>query len=132
MDILVVALTELAQPERLAVLFAGVCVGLVIGLIPGVSGLAGMALLVPFTYSLDAYAAVALLLGMGAVTKISDSVTAVLFGVPGETAAAAMCFDGHAMASQGASQRAFGAAFSASMIGGLFGAIVLALAIPIL
>lgn len=113
-------------------LFIGVCSGLVIGVIPGLSGIIGMALLVPFTYQLDPYAAIALLLGMGSVTTTSDTISAVLFGVPGTVGSAATVVDGHAMARKGESERAFGAAFSASMIGGIVGAFALALAIPLM
>ena len=132
MEPVLTALTELLQPIRLIMLLVGACCGLVIGIIPGLSGIVGMALLVPFTYQLDPYAAVALLLGMGSVTTTSDTVTAVLFGVPGTVGSAATVLDGHAMAKAGESERAFGAAFSASMIGGLFGAVILAVAIPFL
>jgi len=126
------AFVELSEPARLMFLFIGVLCGLVIGVIPGLSGIIGMALLVPFTYNLDAYAAIALLLGMGSVTTTSDTISAVLFGVPGTVGSAATVIDGHAMARNGESGRAFGAAFSASMIGGVVGAVALALAIPVM
>jgi putative tricarboxylic transport membrane protein len=82
------ALTALAlmlEPTRLAVLFAGVLIGLGIGVIPGLGGIVGMALLLPFTFGMDPYMAFAFLLGMGAVTTTSDTIPAVLFGVPGTT-----------------------------------------------
>ena len=91
-----------------------------------------MALLIPLTYSLDPYAAFALLLGMGSVTTTSDTIPAVLFGVPGTVGAAATVLDGHAMAKKGEAARALGAAYSASLIGGVFGALIFAAAIPIM
>lgn len=132
MDVLLQALGELFEPFRLLMLLVGACLGLAIGIIPGLSGIAGMALLVPFTYELDPYSAMALLLGMGAVTTTSDTVTAVLFGVPGTVGSAATVIDGHAMAKNGQAERAFGAAFSASLLGGVIGVLVLAAAIPVL
>ena len=63
------ALAEIMVPLRLLYLFSGVVLGLVIGILPGVGGVAGMALLLPFTYSMDPYTAFAFLLGLGAVTS---------------------------------------------------------------
>jgi len=88
MDPAFLALVELAQPARLLMVLLGASCGLVIGAIPGLSGIVGMALLVPFTYSLDPYSAIALLLAMGSVTTTSDTITAVLFGVPGTVGSA--------------------------------------------
>lgn len=132
MDAVLVALVEIAQPMRLLILFSGVVAGLIIGVVPGIGGIFGLALLIPLTYHLDPYAAFALLLGMGSVTTTSDTIPAVLFGVPGTVGAAATVLDGHAMAKKGEAARAFGAAYSASLIGGVFGALVLAAAIPIM
>ena len=126
------AINLLFEPARLAILAAGVIIGLVIGALPGLSGVVGLAILIPFTYQLDAHAAFALLLGMAAVTTTSDLIPAVLFGVPGTVGAAATVLDGHQMARKGQAGRAFGAGFAASLFGGLFGALVLALAIPVL
>ncbi|WP_425418883.1 tripartite tricarboxylate transporter permease [Oricola indica] len=116
----------------LSMLLAGVMTGLVLGIIPGVGGLFGLVMLVPFTYHLDPFAATALLLGVTAVTSISDTIPAVLLGVPGTVAAIATVEDGHPLAKQNQAERALGAAFSASMIGGIFGAVVLAAVIPFL
>src|SRR5438445_2308946 len=126
------ALTLLLEPTRLMILCVGVIIGLAIGVLPGLSGIVGMAMLIPFTYNLDEYTAFALLLGMAAVITSSDFITAVLFGVPGHVGAAATVIDGHAMAKNGEAGRAFGAGFAASLAGGLVGAVVLAFSIPIL
>src|SRR5262245_54129152 len=126
------ALGLLLEPMRLLVLVLGVLIGLAIGVLPGLSGVVGLALLIPFTYGLDPHTAFALLLGMAAVITSSDFVTAVLFGVPGHVGAAATVIDGHAMARKGEAGRAFGAGFMASLLGGIVGAFVLAISIPIL
>ncbi|CCV10374.1 tripartite tricarboxylate transporter permease [Mesorhizobium sp. STM 4661] len=132
MDVILTAVVEMAQPFRLLMLMAGVFAGLIVGAVPGIGGLFGMALLIPMTYNMDAYAAFALLLGMGSVNTTSDTIPAILFGVPGSVGAAATVLDGHAMAKKGEAARAFGASYSASLIGGVFGALVLAAAIPIM
>lgn len=124
------ALITLLQPERILFLWLGVLIGLAIGLLPGIGGLTGFAVLVPFTYTMDPFAAIAMLLGMAAVTSTSDTITAVLFGVPGEASAQASVLDGHAMAKKGEAGRALSAAYFASLAGGLFGALVLAISIP--
>lgn len=126
------ALVIMAEPSRLLFLFGGVVIGLTLGVIPGLGGLVGMALLLPFTFDMDKYAAFAFLLGMGAVTTTSDTIPAVLFGVPGTTGSAATILDGHPLARQGQAGRAFGAAYTASMVGGIFGALLLAVSIPLL
>jgi TctA family transporter len=126
------ALHLLLEPTRLMLLFVGVIIGLAIGVLPGLSGIVGLAMLIPFTYNLDEYTAFALLLGMAAVITSSDFITAVLFGVPGHVGAAATVIDGHAMARKGEAGRAFGAGFAASLAGGVVGAIVLGISIPIL
>src|ERR1700722_18164241 len=126
------ALALLLEPARLGILFLGVLIGLAIGVLPGLSGIVGMAMLIPFTYKMDNYTAFALLLGMAAVITSSDFITAVLFGVPGHVGAAATVIDGHAMARKGEAGRAFGAGFMSSLLGGLVGALMLAISIPIL
>src|ERR1700761_6164221 len=126
------ALHLLLEPARLMFLVLGVLIGLAIGVLPGLNGIVGMAMLIPFTYNLDEYTAFALLLGMAAVITSSDFITAVLFGVPGHVGAAATVIDGHAMAKKGEAGRAFGAGFASSLAGGIFGAIVLAVSIPVL
>ena len=126
------ALTLLLEPMRLLILVVGVLIGLAIGVLPGLSGIVGLALLIPFTYHLDPHTAFALLLGMAAVITSSDFITAVLFGMPGHVGAAATVIDGHAMARKGEAGRAFGAGFAASLVGGLIGALVLGVSLPIL
>jgi putative tricarboxylic transport membrane protein len=126
------ALGLLLEPMRLLVLVVGVVIGLAIGVLPGLSGIVGMALLIPFTYNMDTPTSFALLLGMAAVITSSDFITAILFGVPGHVGAAATVIDGHAMAKKGEAGRAFGAGFAASLMGGLVGALVLFLSIPVL
>jgi TctA family transporter len=126
------ALAIVLDPARFAIILAGIVLGLVIGMMPGIGGLAGMALLIPFTHAMDAHTALAFLIGMWAVTATSDTVPAILFGVPGAIGSAATVLDGHPMAKRGEAGRAFGASFSSSIVGGLFGSILLALSIPIL
>ena len=122
----------LMEPERLMFLGLGCIMGLVLGIVPGIGGLAGTAMLLPFTYAMDPYTAFALLLGLGATTATGDPIPAILFGVPGGAASAATVLDGYPMAKRGEAGRALSAAYMSSLLGGIFGAALLALTIPIL
>ena len=132
LDAAIIALENILVPMRLLFLFFGVLMGLALGAIPGLGGLVGLAILLPFTFDMDPYMAFAIMIGLIAVTSTSDTIPSVLFGVPGTSAAQATILDGHPMAKKGEAGRAFGAAYTASLLGGLFGAMVLALSIPIL
>jgi putative tricarboxylic transport membrane protein len=126
------AIALLMEPHRLGYLGLGCIMGLVLGIVPGIGGLAGTAMLLPFTYGMDPYSAFALLLGLGATTATGDPIPAVLFGVPGGAASAATVLDGYPMAKRGEAGRALSAAYMSSLMGGIFGAFLLALTIPIL
>ena len=126
------AFVTLMEPHRLMYLMAGCMMGLVLGIVPGIGGLAGTAMLLPFTFGMDPYSAFALLLGLGATTATGDPIPAILFGVPGGAASAATVLDGFPMAKRGEAGRALSAAYMSSMMGGIFGAALLAVSIPIL
>jgi TctA family transporter len=131
-DMAIKAAITLTDPLRLSFLGLGVVIGLILGVIPGLGGLVGLSLLLPFTFSMDPYTALAFLMGLSAVSATSDTIPAVLFGVPGTVASAATILDGFPMARKGEAGRAFGAAFTASVMGGLFGAVLLGVSIPVL
>ncbi|MEQ1611769.1 MAG: tripartite tricarboxylate transporter permease [Hyphomicrobiaceae bacterium] len=126
------ALVIMLDPYRLFFLSAGAVLGLVLGILPGIGGLAGTAMLLPFTFSMDPYTAFAFLLGLGSTTATGDPIPAILFGVPGGAGSAATVLDGLPMAKRGEAGRALSAAYLSSMFGGLFGALLMAVAIPIL
>ena len=128
----ILAFQNIVSLERLGFLSFGVLIGLMLGVIPGLGGLVGLSLLLPFTFSMDPYTALAFMMGLQAVVVTSDTIPAVLFGVPGTVGSAATILDGHPMARKGEAGRAFGAAFSASIIGGLFGALLLGISVPVL
>jgi TctA family transporter len=107
----------------------GVSVGLVIGVLPGLGGIAGLSLLLPFIYGMDATSALAMLIGLVAVIPTSDTFSSVLMGIPGSSASQATVLDGFPLAQQGQGARALSAAFFASMLGGFFGALVLTVSV---
>lgn len=111
-------------------LLCGVVVGMWVGAVPGLGGVVGLILLLPFTYSLDPVPAFALLMGLYAVTSTSDTISAILLGIPGSVASQATILDGYPLAKQGQASRAFGAAYTVSAIGGIFGALFMAASLP--
>jgi len=110
----------------------GMALGFVVGLLlPGLGGPTTLALMLPFVFKMTPIEAFAFLLGMLAVTATTGDITSILFGIPGEPTTAATIVDGHAMAKNGEAGRALGAAMMSSLIGTVFGAVVLGHAIPI-
>src|SRR3954470_9354973 len=126
------AFLTLMEPHRLMFLGLGCIMGLVLGIVPGIGGLAGTAMLLPFTFTMDPYSAFALLLGLGSTTATGDPIPAILFGVPGGAASAATVLDGFPMAKKGEAGRALSAAYMSSLMGGCFGAFLMFISIPVL
>lgn len=125
------ALAALFDPFRLLVLFGGMLVGMIFGMLPGLGGVAAVSILLPFVYYLDDFSGLAMLLGAVSVVYTSDTITSVLIGAPGSPASAPTAIEGHALARKGQAARALGVGFLASMVGGLLGAVILAVAIPV-
>ena len=129
MDIFLEALPALTQawalilqPAVLGYLVMGVMMGLCIGVFPGLGGIAGLSLLLPFMFGMDPMLGLALMIGMVAVVPTSDTFASVLMGIPGSSASQATVLDGFPMAKQGKAARALSAAFASSLFGGLIGA----------
>lgn len=122
----------LFAPTTLLYLVLGVAVGTLLSVIPGVGGLMGIALLLPFTFAMDMTSAMVFLLAALAVMSTADTIPAVLFGVPGTPTSMATVLDGHPMARRGEAGRALGAAFASSVAGGTLGALALLALIPVI
>jgi len=110
----------------------GVAIGFLVGILPGISAGATLALMLPFTFVMKPVEAFAFLLGMLSISIMFGDITSILFGVPGEPLAASMVLDGHPMATKGQAGRALGAALMSSLLGALVGAFILAASIPII
>jgi putative tricarboxylic transport membrane protein len=115
-----------------SLMVVGIAVGFVVGILPGLGGPTAMALMLPFIFKMSAVEAFAFLLGMTAVTATTGDITSVLFGVPGEPTTASTIVDGHTMARNGEAGRALGAVLMSSLVGAIFAALALAVAIPII
>jgi TctA family transporter len=128
-DTFLAAFFQLIEPSHLIFLFTGVILGLVVGILPGLGGIAGLSILLPFVFGMDASNALAMMIGLLAPLATSDTFPSVLMGIPGTSNSQATVVDGFPMAKKGEGARALGAAFTASMFGGVFGAVVLTAAI---
>lgn len=129
MDVLATAMGSLGdafalilQPQALLYLVMGVTLGLAVGVFPGLGGIAGLSLILPFVFGMDTVSGLALMVGMVAVVPTSDTFASVLMGIPGSTASQATVLDGFPLAKRGEAARALSAAFAASLFGGLVGA----------
>ena len=138
MDLFATALPALAdawalilQPIVLGYLVLGVVMGLAVGVFPGLGGIAGLSLLLPFMFGMDPILGLALMIGMVAVVPTSDTFSSVLMGIPGSSASQATVLDGFPLARKGQAARALSAAFTASLFGGLVGAVFLTLFIVV-
>jgi len=125
------ALQMILSPQNLLWLVIGVGIGLILGLIPGLGGITGMAVLLPLIVGMDPASGIGMLIGLNAATTIGDTFPSVLMGVPGTAASQATVVDGYPMARKGLANVALGAAFTSNMIGGIIGAIALFLVIPL-
>jgi TctA family transporter len=124
-DLLFATLASLLTVQHMGFMTVGVLLGLVIGVLPGVGGIAGLSLLLPFVYGMDQTSALAMMIGLLAIVPTADTFTSILMGIPGSSASQATVLDGFPLARQGQAARALSAAFAASLIGGLFGALLL-------
>lgn len=109
----------------------GATIGMIIGFLPGLGGNFMLAMMIPFVFGMDPYAAFALLLGGHAVVHTGGSISALLFNTPGTGPNAATCFDGYPIVKRGEAGRALGIAMAGSAFGGVFGSIVLLFLIPV-
>ncbi len=113
------------QPSVLMFLALGVVMGLAVGVFPGLGGIAGLSLVLPFIFGMDTVSGLALMVGMVAVVPTSDTFASVLMGIPGSSASQATVLDGFPLAQKGEAARALAAAFASSLFGGLVGALFL-------
>jgi len=112
-------------PTNLLVLVLGTIGGLFLGATPGLSPTMAVALLVPFTFYMDSATGLILLGAVYTSTVAGGAISAILINIPGAPANIATLLDGHPMAKRGHSQRALYTCFISSLVGGLFGMVVM-------
>ncbi|MFO8089987.1 MAG: tripartite tricarboxylate transporter permease [Desulfatiglandaceae bacterium] len=117
-------------PWHIFLLLLGSSLGILSGAIPGISGTMALALAVPVSYTMGPTAALLLLISIYVASVYSGSISGILFRTPGAPEGVAATLDGHAMAKQGKAGEALGLDIASSVIGGMIGAIALALIAP--
>ena len=115
---------------NLLTLILGVIGGLILGATPGLSPTMAVALLVPFTFHMEPATGLILLGAVYTATVAGGAISAILINIPGAPANIATLLDGHPMAQQGKSQTALYICFISSLIGGLFGMLIMILFTP--
>jgi len=110
--------------------FLGCLVGTLVGVLPGIGPLAGISILLPVTFGLNATQAIIMLAGIYYGSQYGGSTTSILMRIPGEASSVMTCIDGYAMAKKGRAGAALCIAAVGSWIGGTFGVLVLTVVAP--
>jgi putative tricarboxylic transport membrane protein len=118
--------------EIVLYLFLGVFISTFVVVIPGLGGSFALAIFLPFIFRLDPAAGIAFMMAITAVNGTGNTITSILFGIPGSASGVASTFDGFPMTQRGEGIRAVSAGLTASLIGGLLGAFALAASLPII
>lgn len=118
------------SPESLLFVFIGVMLGMFVGVMPGLGPVATLALLLPFTFNLEASTAIMMLAGVYYGTMYGGTITSIMLRVPGETSTVITMMDGYPMAKQGRAVSALGISAIGSLVGGVVAVIGIALLAP--
>ncbi|HEX9569521.1 MAG TPA: tripartite tricarboxylate transporter permease [Rhodospirillales bacterium] len=131
LEALLSASALLADWKVLLGVVAGVGVGMVVAITPGLTGVMAVALALPFTFFLDSTTSIGILLGIYVTSLYGGSVTAIMIATPGTPNAAATLLDGYPMARQGRAREALEMALYASLTGGLISTVIALAIFPI-
>jgi len=118
-------------PFNLLLMFIGVTLGVIIGVLPGLGGANGIAILLPLTFSMPPTSAVIMLSCIYWGALFGGAITSILFNIPGEPWSVATTFDGYPMAQQGRAGEALTAAFTSSFIGAFFAVVMITFLAPL-
>src|ERR1700754_3757253 len=112
--------------KTLALMMVGLVLGIFVGVLPGLGGPNGVAILLPLTFTMDPTSAIVMLSCIYWGALFGGAITSILFNIPGEAWSVATTFDGYPMAQQGRAAGALTAAFTSSFIGSLVLGLLLA------
>src|SRR3954462_15606334 len=118
------------QPFNIMVMMVGILLGVIIGVLPGLGGANGVAILLPLTFSMSPTSAIIMLSCIYWGALFGGAITSVLFNIPGEPWSVATTFDGYPMAQQGRAGEALTAAFTSSFIGSFFAVLLITFLAP--
>ena len=124
------------SPFNLLLMFVGVTLGIIIGVLPGLGGANGVAILLPLTFSMaqqpgGTTSAIILLSCIYWGALFGGAITSILFNIPGEPWSVATTFDGHPLAQKGRAGNALTAAFTSSFVGALIAVIMITFLSPV-
>lgn len=120
------------QGSNIFYLLLGTAFGLLVGALPGLGPLFGVALMLPLTFGMPAATAIIFLTSIHAATTYGDSIASILINTPGGVGSVAACWDGYPMAKSGRAGVALGISTMGSFLGGLMGWLTLVLISPLL
>jgi TctA family transporter len=115
-------------PANLGFCFLGALIGTLVGVLPGIAPITTIAILLPFTFTLEPASSLIMLAGIFYGAQYGGSTTAILVNVPGESSAIVTCLDGHQMAKQGRAGPALAISAIASFVAGTIATLVIATA----
>ncbi|MGA7251316.1 MAG: tripartite tricarboxylate transporter permease, partial [Pseudolabrys sp.] len=116
--------------KTLALMMVGLVLGIFVGVLPGLGGPNGVAILLPLTFTMDPTSAIVMLSCIYWGALFGGAITSILFNIPGEAWSVATTFDGYPMAQQGRAAEALTAAFTSSFIGSLFAVLLITFLAP--
>jgi len=132
MESVILGLSLLINPFNIFLIFIAVLIGVCVGALPGLSSPMAIALLLPFSLSLEPIPAIAMMASLYCAGTFGGSITAILINAPGAPPAVATAFDGYPMAKRGEAGRALGLAAVSSITGGIFSLVIFLFAAPML
>ncbi len=118
-------------PFNLLLMFVGVTLGVIIGVLPGLGGANGIAILLPLTFTMPPTSAIIMLSCIYWGALFGGAITSILFNIPGEPWSVATTFDGYPMARNGKAGEALTAAFTSSFIGAFFAIVMITFLAPL-
>ncbi len=118
-------------PFNLLLMFIGVTLGVIIGVLPGLGGANGIAILLPLTFTMPPTSAVIMLSCIYWGALFGGAITSILFNIPGEPWSVATTFDGYPMAQQGKAGEALTTAFTSSFVGAFFAVVMITFLAPL-
>ncbi len=121
-----------ATLPNLMYMLVGITLGVLIGVLPGLGGANGIAILLPLTFSMNPTSAIIMLSCIYWGALFGGAITSILFNIPGEPWSVATTFDGYPMAQQGKAAQALTAAFTSSFVGALFAVLLITFLAPLL
>src|ERR1700710_916634 len=118
--------------KTLALMMVGLVLGIFVGVLPGLGGPNGVAILLPLTFTMDPTSAIVMLSCIYWGALFGGAITPILFNIPGEAWWVATTFDGYPMAQQGKAAEALTAAFTSSFIGSLVAVLLITFLVPMI